>query len=130
MGSELEKMSRKQRTYACGDVELDPLQRMIRVGGKPVMPTYMEFEILLRLIREPGRVFTRSQLRPAAANGKGAGPRAVDVHIARLRQKIAGARSFTIEAVQHVGYRCSDTHVCEMDPRPATVSGRTLQGST
>jgi DNA-binding response OmpR family regulator len=130
MGSELERMPKKQRIYACGDVELDPLQRIIRVGGKPVMPTYMEFEILLRLIREPGRVFTRSQLRPAAANGKGASPRAVDVHIARLRQKIAGARSFTIEAVQHVGYRCSDVYFGDTDPRPVTLNRRTFQGST
>ena len=123
-------MSKKLNIYSYGDVELDPLQRIIHVGGTPVMPTYMEFEILPRLIREPGRVFTRSQLRPAAANGKGASPRAIDVHIVRLRQKLDGARSFTIEAVRHVGYRCSDAHAADTDPRPAIFSGGSSQAST
>ena len=94
---------RKHTIYACGDVEVDLDERMVRVRGQRVAPTYGEFELLLRLIQDPGRVVTRSelQLSPATPN-----PRAVDVQIRRLRVRLARARRFVVETVPRVGYRC------------------------
>ena len=69
------------------------------------MPTFAEFEILLHLIREPRRVFTRAELGESLMMHAD-GSRAIDVHITRLRHKIALARDFRVEAVRHVGYRC------------------------
>jgi DNA-binding response OmpR family regulator len=100
-----------ERTYSCGDVEIDTIERLVRVRGRAIAPTFGEFEILLCLVREPRRVFTRTELHDTLANRKSSGLRAVDVHIARLRSKLAAARQFNIEAVQHVGYRCSDRRI-------------------
>ena len=98
----------RQGTYFCADLELDPRERVIRVAGSVILPTFAEFEILFRLIREPRRVFSRAELGESLVKHADRGPRAIDVHITRLRHKIALARDFRIEAVRHVGYRCYD----------------------
>jgi DNA-binding response OmpR family regulator len=78
--------------------------RMVHVAGRRAVLTFAEFETLLRLMEDPGRVLTREALRVLP----GATLRAVDVQILRTRRKLAGAKSFAIEAVPHVGYRCFD----------------------
>ena len=99
----IRRRPRRHRVYLCGDVEVDVDERIVRVRGQRVAPTYGEFELLLRLIQDPGRVVTRSelQLNPATPN-----PRAVDVQIRRLRVRLARARHFVVETVPRVGYRC------------------------
>ena len=96
---------RRHTTYVCGDVEVDIDARIVRVRGQRIVSTYGEFELLRRLIEDPGRVVARSelQLNPASAN-----PRAVDVQVRRLRARLAQARRFVIETVPRVGYRCSE----------------------
>ena len=96
----------RPRTYSCGDLELDAAERVVRVAGKVILPTFAEFEILRHLIREPRKVFTRAELGESLVLHADRGPRAIDVHITRLRHKIALARDFRVEAVRQVGYRC------------------------
>ncbi len=91
--------------YTCGDVELDIDTRMVHVAGRRAMLTFAEFELLQRLMEDPGRVLTRDALRVFP----GATLRSVDICIWRLRQKLAGAKHFAIETVPHVGYRCCDS---------------------
>jgi DNA-binding response OmpR family regulator len=65
--------------------------------------TATEFDLLLFLVRHPGRVFERASLLssvwgyPAAA-----GARTVDVHVAALRSKLGDASP--IRTVRGVGY--------------------------
>lgn len=59
------------------------------VDGKPVRLPRKEFEILLRLLRNPGRVFTREELlRDIWPDEVVVVDRVVDVNITRIRQKI------------------------------------------
>lgn len=90
--------------HACGDVELDVDTRMVHVAGRRAMLTFSEFEVLLRMIEDPGRVLTREVLRVFPSGTL----RAVDIQVMRLRQKLAGAERFSIETVRNLGYRCCD----------------------
>ena len=48
-----------------GDVEIDLPKMRARVAGRAVDLTPTEFQLLVTLVREPGRVFTRGQLLDA-----------------------------------------------------------------
>ena len=64
-----------------------------------------EFELLLILAGQPGRVFTREQLLQQAWGFDFYGQtRTVDVHIAHLRKRLAGGQ-VNIETVTGVGYK-------------------------
>jgi len=99
-----EQRRRSHRLFTCGDLEVDADTRTVRVAGRSVPATYVQFEILLRLIEDPGRVLSRQVL----AVLPGTTDRAVDIQISRLRRRLAPARSFAIETVPRVGYRCRD----------------------
>jgi len=43
-------------------LRLDPAKRAVEVRGAAITLTFVEFEILLALVRSPGRVFTRDML--------------------------------------------------------------------
>jgi two-component system phosphate regulon response regulator PhoB len=67
--------------------------------------TPTEFKLLELLIRHPGRVYTRGQiLSNLWPDDKAVEDRAVDVHIARLRDKM-GSEGQSVETVRGVGYR-------------------------
>ncbi|WP_185985640.1 response regulator transcription factor [Aureimonas mangrovi] len=69
---------------------IDPQRRQVRdPGGARVSMTTTEFDLLLALCRNPGRVLSREQLLSLTHAGL-AGPieRSIDVHVSRLRQKI------------------------------------------
>jgi two-component system, OmpR family, response regulator len=69
---------------------IDPvLRQLLNPDGVHVSMTTAEFDILLALCRNPGRVMTREQLLALTHAGV-AGPveRSIDVHVSRVRQKI------------------------------------------
>lgn len=72
-----------------GGIRLDPVQRRVRAGDRPVHLGPKEFSILECLMREPGRVFSREELLEAVW-----GPdvfvdlRTVDVNVNRLRKAL------------------------------------------
>jgi DNA-binding response OmpR family regulator len=102
---------RKHNVCSCGDVVLDVDERMAYVGGVRTELSFAEFELLYRLMRDPGRALRREDLQaPLSFNGDRS-PRAVDVRIARLRRKLQGAQRFAIETVRYVGYRCSSSEM-------------------
>lgn len=86
-------------------VRLDPRRHEVSEGGRPVELSATEFAVLELLMREPGRVFTRSQ---AIAGARGEDypvtDRVLDVHILSLRRKL-GDSGALIETVRGVGYR-------------------------
>ena len=71
------------------DVSVDPEAMAVYKAGKPVDVTQKEFDLLLRLFSEPGKVCTREELLEKVWNyGYYGDMRTVDVTIRRLREKI------------------------------------------
>ena len=62
--------------------------RRVAVGGEDVDLTYTEFELLVTLASNPGRVFSRSTLLTRVWGDEFRDERTVDVHIRHLREKI------------------------------------------
>ena len=74
--------------------------------GKPVEMTPREIELLYFLASSPNQVFTREQLLDHIWVYEYAGDtRTVDVHIKRIREKIADTDQWSIGTVWSVGYR-------------------------
>jgi two-component system alkaline phosphatase synthesis response regulator PhoP len=94
-----------------GDLELDLARMSVDIGGRRVELTPTEFQILTVLARQPGRIFTRSQLLDAV-HGQAfeSYERAIDAHIKNLRRKLEpDPRSPRyVQTVFGVGYRFAD----------------------
>lgn len=70
--------------------------------------TPSEFGLLEALIRQPGRVFSRSELIDAALGGDSLVlERTIDVHVRALRKKLE-SHADLVETVRGVGYRFRD----------------------
>jgi DNA-binding response OmpR family regulator len=90
-----------------GDIAIDVGAHQVRVGGREIELTGLEFDILLALARRAGRVVGREALLAEAGRGGVAvNDRTVDVHISHLRQKLGDdPRSpKTIKTIRGVGY--------------------------
>jgi len=88
-----------------GDLTVDPARREVQAGGRSLDLRAQEFELLLTLARQPGRVFSREQLLQQAWGFDFYGQtRTVDVHIAHLRKRLAGC-TVQIETVTGIGYK-------------------------
>jgi DNA-binding response OmpR family regulator len=109
---------RRSRTAArgdeivrAGDVEIDTGKMRVSVAGASVDLTPTEFQLLATLAREPGRVFTRSQLLDAVHGvAIESYERAIDAHVKNLRRKIEptpGSPRYVV-TVHGVGYRFAD----------------------
>ena len=72
-----------------GPVTLDRSHREVTVRGQPARLTFSEFELLARLMAEPGRLLNRQELlRAIWGDSAYRDPRAIDVHIRHLREKL------------------------------------------
>ena len=90
-------------------VSVDRRRHQALAEGKPLALTRSEFRLLDTLIRQPGRVFHRTELIDAAlGEDTMVMERTIDVHIRALRRKL-GAFADVIETVRGVGYRYRDT---------------------
>ncbi len=88
-----------------GDLMIDPISREAHVASRTLGLRTQEFDLLLTLAEQPGRVFSREQLLQLAWGFDFYGQtRTVDVHIAHLRKKLEGG-SVKIETVTGVGYK-------------------------
>ena len=93
------------------DVEVDLPKMRAKVAGQGVDLTPTEFQLLATMIREPGRVFTRSQLQDALHGVSiESYDRAIDTHVKNLRRKIEPepGRPRYVLTVHGVGYRFTD----------------------
>ena len=94
-----------------GAVTLDIPRLRAEVSGRPVSLTATEFELLVALARQPGRVFTRAQLLDAIHGvAFDSYERAIDAHVKNIRRKIEpDPRSPRyLLTVYGVGYRLAD----------------------
>jgi len=72
-----------------GKLEIDPAGRRARLGGKPCALTGYQFELLLALARNAGRVLSRERLMELVrGEALGAFDRSIDVHVSRIRSVI------------------------------------------
>jgi two-component system, OmpR family, alkaline phosphatase synthesis response regulator PhoP len=93
------------------DVELDVPRMDARFGGRRVELTKTEFQLLATMARQPGRVFTRSQLLDAVRGvAFESYERAIDAHIKNIRKKIEpdARRPRYLLTVFGVGYRFAE----------------------
>jgi DNA-binding response OmpR family regulator len=88
-----------------GRLTLNPATYEVFVDRAPVELTLKEYQLLLFLMRNPGRVFTREELLDHVwGQDYFGGTRTVDVHIRRLREKTEVAGDL-FDTVRGVGYR-------------------------
>jgi DNA-binding response OmpR family regulator len=100
-----------ERTLVAGELVLDGSKRSVRVRGEAVQTTYVEFELLATMLREPGRVFTREALLERVwGDSDYRDPRTIDVHIRHLREKLERdpKEPEYLFTVRGVGYRFRD----------------------
>lgn len=93
------------KPIALGDLAVDPARRQVSVTGRPVELRTKEFDLLLVLVENRGLALSRDKLLELAWGYDFAGQtRTVDVHVAHLRNKLAGS-NVEIETVWGVGYK-------------------------
>lgn len=96
-----------EQDYEIGSLYVSPSKHLVRVGGREVILTLKEFELLNLLLDNMDMVMTRDKIlsRIWGYNFDGE-TRTVDVHVRTLRQKLGDA-SDVIETIRGVGYKIS-----------------------
>jgi two-component system response regulator TrcR len=88
-----------------GDLTLDAASREVTRGGKPVLLSTTEFELLRYLMRNPRRALNRTEILDRVWNYDFAGRTSiVDLYISYLRKKIDVDNEPMIHTVRGVGY--------------------------
>jgi two-component system OmpR family response regulator len=97
----------ERERMSAGPVEMDLLRHEVRVSGKALRLTNREFAILEVLLRNAGKVVTRSMLLESVWDYRfDPQTNIVDQHVSRLRQKLdLEAEVSPIETVRGIGYR-------------------------
>ena len=105
-------LRRSDRADAPGDalsdepLHVDLPSRQVRVHDQEIGLTRKEFDLLVELVRQRGRVLTRERLLETVWGYDFPGEtRTVDVHVRRLRQKLGAPVDARLETVVGVGYR-------------------------
>lgn len=91
--------------YLCGKLYICPSKHIIKADGEDIALTLKEYELLLLMMKNSGKVFTRDQLLSEIWGYNFDGEsRTVDVHIRTLRSKLGDCGRY-IETVRGIGYR-------------------------
>jgi len=94
-----------------GELEIEPGRRQVRVAGRTLDFTALEFDLLLHFSQHPGRVFSRAQLLDAVWGYTHEGyEHTVTTHINRLRAKVEQdpMQPRFILTVRGAGYKMRD----------------------
>jgi two-component system alkaline phosphatase synthesis response regulator PhoP len=98
------------RIEAAG-VSIDIGRMKVEADGRTIELTPTEFQLLVALARQPGRIFTRSQLLDTIHGvAFESYERAIDAHIKNLRRKLEldPSRPRYVQTVYGVGYRFAE----------------------
>jgi two-component system alkaline phosphatase synthesis response regulator PhoP len=99
----INKEDGEQKTVTIGNIAIDPVKFMVKVGEAEVTLAKKEFELLYLLAAKPGRVFLRNEiLNQVWGSDVIVGDRTIDVHIRKIRQKLG---IDCITTVKGVGYK-------------------------
>jgi two-component system response regulator MtrA len=91
-----------------GDLAIDVQAHQVTRGGKQIALTRLEFDLLVALAKEPGRVFTRDALLSEVWGYRhSTDTRLVNVHVQRLRSKIEhdAEHPEIVITIRGVGYK-------------------------
>jgi two-component system alkaline phosphatase synthesis response regulator PhoP len=90
-----------------GKLELDASRHVATYDGEIIPLTATEFKLLLVMLREPGRVYSRLQLMDMAfGDSYDSYDRTIDAHIKNIRQKISRVTyKSLLVTVRGVGYK-------------------------
>lgn len=88
-----------------GSLNINLKSYEVSIGAEKLSLTPTEFKLLVTMVKDEGRVFTREQL-VKAAQGEGINVigRTVDTHVFSLRKKL-GEMGHRIETARGIGYR-------------------------
>lgn len=99
-----EKTCQAPRELTAGNLKIDINKHTVFSGQTQIFLTIKEFDLLVLLIQNKGKVFTREALLDAVWNiDADVESRTVDVHIRTLRQKL-GDQGKIIETIRGLGY--------------------------
>ncbi|MFE8598592.1 response regulator transcription factor [Archangium violaceum] len=97
----------RQSLLEFGTLQVDLQSREVRVEGKPVELTRVEFDLLAALAKRPGAAVTRQWLVENVLDPEREGSeRTLDVHVSRLRRKLGPGKH--VETVWGIGYRLGE----------------------
>ena len=99
-------------TLRIGDIVIDQVAHTIIRNGKTIPLTRLEFDLLVALAKEPGRVFTRDALLSEVWGYQHADDtRLVNVHVQRLRAKVEEDvdNPQVVLTVRGIGYKAGTT---------------------
>jgi DNA-binding response OmpR family regulator len=107
----LQRAGAARAVLRLGDLHVDADARAVHVGAHEVHLTYSEYEVLHALLRAGGRLLSRQRLLDAIFGDHAfRDPRAIDVHVHHLREKLAAAGfpAAAILTVRGAGYRLAE----------------------
>lgn len=88
-----------------GDLEFDEEDYVLRKNGEKINLTNTELKILVKMMREPGKLFTREQLYECIdSEYLDTDANTMMVHISNIRSKIKDDQSY-IKTIRGVGYK-------------------------
>lgn len=96
----------QSKKITVGNFTMDADDRSATNSGDEVILTAREFNLLYKLLSYPKKTFTRVQLMDEFWDAdSNATPRAVDVYITKLRDKLSECKDFEIVTVHGLGYK-------------------------
>ena len=98
----------RAKPVTIGEIHIDPDARSVTRAGEPVELAAKEFDLLLHLMRNAGRVVRREELMDEVWDPHWFGPtKTLDVHISWLRKKLEADPSAPryITTIRGVGFR-------------------------
>lgn len=87
----MEKLGDKEensRIHTIGGLEINEDNVEVTVDGEPVKMTPIEYEILLLLMKNPGRVFSAEEIYERVWNERAINTDTIMVHVRNIREKI------------------------------------------
>lgn len=105
-GGYAQQMQQEQQdVLRLGDLTAEMFSRTVSIQGELLDLTPKEFDLLVLLMRNPGRVYSREMLLEKVWDMDFAGgTRTVDIHVQRLRKKL-GTHHGLIQTVYGIGYK-------------------------
>jgi two-component system, OmpR family, response regulator len=103
----------EERLLRVGTLAIDLLDRIVTVDGQPIDLTPREYALLLLLMRNAGRVVSRSDILAHVWRlSRDPGSNLIEVNIRNLREKL-GSSAPPLETVRGAGYR-----LATLEPKP------------
>lgn len=100
-----------QTTLRVADLEMDLLSRKVTRAGRPIELQAREFRLLEYLLKFKGQLVTRTMLLEAVWDYHfDPQTSVIDVHISRLRKKLADTENTIIKTVRGAGYIIEESY--------------------